>query len=455
MIVRFGRACQCGLRLAAFRRKRRAERKTLQFFRPLLRCTLSTCRSIWLGIGSGGCARDPDRVTGRCFSWPQCLRGFSRFCWPSSHSRIPPARRSTRSVSPASSGLGYLQFHVMQDRKLVEKQARAARPRQGDDAMASALGTPTALTDALLTGNVDFIGVGLPAFLTLWDKTRGNLERHGVVALNRQPAFLNTRIANIRSLRDFTDNDRIALPAPKVSVQAIMLEMIAEKTFGPASTTSLDELTVGMSHPDGTAAHAVRQAGDLGAFHVGAVPVSTARESGHPQGRHPPTTRPTDPTRSASSATINRLRESNPQIYRAVFAAIAGGERLHRQGSARDGARFSCRLENSKLPVAFIEKMITDPEFSLRAGAAERDEDLRLHAPRRCAQEPCPRPGRICFWPTPTASTAADPSLQSYCVIARASGQSSTHRRFDQAPVKSRWHGVLDVPLARGMTQED
>ena len=40
----------------------------------------------------------------------------------------------------------------------------------------SGMGTPTAIADALLSGNVDVIGVGLPVFLTLWDKTRGNLN---------------------------------------------------------------------------------------------------------------------------------------------------------------------------------------------------------------------------------------------------------------------------------------
>ena len=87
----------------------------------------------------------------------------------------------------------------------------------------------------------------------MWDKTRGGMNVRGIVAMNRQPAYLTTRNPNIKSVRDFTDNDRIALPAPKVSVQAIMLQMIAEKTLG-GKFDVLDRLTVGMSHPDGTAA---------------------------------------------------------------------------------------------------------------------------------------------------------------------------------------------------------
>ena len=53
----------------------------------------------------------------------------------------------------------------------------------------SGMGTPTAITDALLSGNVDVVGIGLPAFLTMWDKTRGNMNVRGIVAMNRQPAY--------------------------------------------------------------------------------------------------------------------------------------------------------------------------------------------------------------------------------------------------------------------------
>jgi len=111
-------------------------------------------------------------------------------------------------------GLGYLQFYVMQDKQMVERQAERAGLGK-ITTVYSGMGTPTAISDALLSGNVDVVGIGLPAFLTLWDKTRGNMDVRGMMAMNRQPAYLNTRNPNIKSIRDFTDNDRIALPAPK------------------------------------------------------------------------------------------------------------------------------------------------------------------------------------------------------------------------------------------------
>src|SRR5262245_34860870 len=75
-------------------------------------------------------------------------------------------------------GLGYLQFHVAQDQKLVEKHGAAL----GLTASYRPLGTPTALTDALLSGSVDIVGIGLTPFLTMWDRTQGKLKVRAIIA---------------------------------------------------------------------------------------------------------------------------------------------------------------------------------------------------------------------------------------------------------------------------------
>lgn len=258
-------------------------------------------------------------------------------------------------------GLGYLQFYVMQERKLVEKHAQ----RLGLGAVTTRwapLGTPTAITDALLTGNVDFVGIGLPAFLTMWDKTQGNFNVRGVVAMNRQPAYLNTRNPNIKTVRDFTEADRIALPAPKVSVQAIMLQMIAEKTFGAGKHDLLDRLTLGMSHPDGTAA-----------ILSGKIEITahfTSAPFQYQQLEHPGIRKvlssydaTNGPNTFSVVAATARWREANPQGYQAVLAAIdEANEFIVR--NRREAAEIFVRVDGTKLPVAFIEKMLADPEFS-------------------------------------------------------------------------------------------
>ncbi len=256
-------------------------------------------------------------------------------------------------------GLGYLQFYVMQDKQMLERQAERAG-LGSVTATYAGMGTPTAITDALLSGNVDVVGIGLPSFLTMWDKTRGGMNVRGMMAMNRQPAFLTTRNPNIKSIRDFTDNDRIALPAPKVSVQAIMLEMIAEKTLGKFD--ALDKLTVGMSHPDGTAA---MLSGKLEiTSHFTSAPFQYQQLENPAIRKLLSSYDATDgPNTFSAIATLARWREGNPKVYRAVYAAVIEANDFIAK-NPREAAEIFVRIENTKLPVEFIEKMISDPEFS-------------------------------------------------------------------------------------------
>ena len=271
-------------------------------------------------------------------------------------------------------GLGYLQFYVMQEKRFLESQAE----RRGLGKVAATyagMGTPTAITDALLSGNVDVVGIGLPSFLTMWDKTRGSMDVRGIVAMNRQPAYLTTRNPNIKSLRDFTDNDRIALPAPKVSVQAIMLQMLAEKTFGPGKFDALDKLTVGMSHPDGTAA---MLSGKLEVTsHFTSAPFQYQQLENPAIRKLVSSYDATDgPNTFSAVATLARWRDANPQLYKAVFAAILEADDFIAK-NPREAAAIFVRIENTKLPVAFIERLITDPEFSY---APEPENVMKIYS---------------------------------------------------------------------------
>src|SRR5215213_7240729 len=246
-------------------------------------------------------------------------------------------------------GLGYLQFYVMQDKQMVERQAERAGLAKVTATYAG-MGTPTAIADALLSGNVDVVGIGLPVFLTMWDKTRGNMDVRGIVAMNRQPAYLMTRNPNIKSIRDFTDNDRIALPAPKVSVQAIMLQMIAEKTLGKFD--ALDKLTVGMSHPDGTAA---MLSGKLEiSSHFTSAPFQYQQLENPAIRKLLSSYDATDgPNTFSAVATVARWREANPQLYKAVHAAVLEANDFIAK-NPRESAEIFVKIENSKLPIPFI-----------------------------------------------------------------------------------------------------
>src|SRR5947209_3736976 len=150
-------------------------------------------------------------------------------------------------------GIGYMQYMVMQEQKLIEKHAKAA----GLDVTTewATFRSSDVMNDALISGSVDFVSLGVPGIITIWSKTRGSAnEVRGVLGLNVAPLMLMVRDPAIKSLKDFKDNHRIALPAVKVSNQAIMLQMAAAKEFGYAKWNALDHLTVSMSHPDATAA---------------------------------------------------------------------------------------------------------------------------------------------------------------------------------------------------------
>jgi sulfonate transport system substrate-binding protein len=150
-------------------------------------------------------------------------------------------------------GIGYMQYMVMQELKLVEKHAKAA----GLDVTTewATFRSSDVMNDALISGSVDFVSLGVPGIITIYSKTKGTAsEVKGVLGLNVSPLMLLVRDPAIKSLKDFKDTHRIALPAVKVSNQAIILQMAAAKEFGEAKYNALDHLTVSMSHPDATAA---------------------------------------------------------------------------------------------------------------------------------------------------------------------------------------------------------
>ncbi len=145
-------------------------------------------------------------------------------------------------------GISYLPLMLMEEQKLIEKHAKAA----GVDVTVgwAKFAGGNVMNDALLSGSLQFASGGVGPLVTLWARTTGNLDVKAVAAINSMPLYLNTRNPNVKTIADFTDKDRIALPAVKVSIQAITLQMAAEKAFGEGQQNRLDHLTVTMSHPD-------------------------------------------------------------------------------------------------------------------------------------------------------------------------------------------------------------
>jgi len=148
--------------------------------------------------------------------------------------------------------MGYVQFNILERQKLLEKHAKALGLGDLKVTWVTFSG-PDAMNTALLAGDVDVVSGGVPALVILWAKTRGTpQEARGISALSSQPFLLNTRNPNVKTIRDFTDASRIAVPAVGVSVQAVTLRMAAAQAFGKENYAKLDPLTVALPPPDAT-----------------------------------------------------------------------------------------------------------------------------------------------------------------------------------------------------------
>jgi len=151
-------------------------------------------------------------------------------------------------------GLPYLPLMVMEDQKLVEKHAAklgvpSLKPEY------KTLGGTTSLMEALISGQMHFGVTGVPGLATLWDKTAGTAnEVRALSAVQSMPFYLVTSRESAKSIRDLTEKDRIALPAVKVSSQAICLQMAAAKEWGQDQYARLDPFTVTRPHPDAATA---------------------------------------------------------------------------------------------------------------------------------------------------------------------------------------------------------
>src|ERR1700688_1804321 len=145
-------------------------------------------------------------------------------------------------------GIGYLPLMLMEDGKLIEKHAKAA----GVDVTVTwaTFAGGNVMNDALLSDSLQFASGGVGPLIILWSRTRGNLDVRAVGALNSMPLYLVSRNPDVKTIRDLTDTDRIGMPAVKISVQALALQMAAEQAFGPGQQNRLDPLTVTMAHPD-------------------------------------------------------------------------------------------------------------------------------------------------------------------------------------------------------------
>jgi NitT/TauT family transport system substrate-binding protein len=255
-------------------------------------------------------------------------------------------------------GISYLPLTLMEEEKLLEQQAK----KQGLDIKVEWLrfSAGSGMNEAILSGNLDFASGGVPSLLLLWGKTHSNLMVKGVAALNAMPIYLVTTNANVKTVKDFTEKDKIALPATKISIQAITLQMAVEKVFGKGQQEKLDIFTVSMGHPDAMIAMLGGKA-EIDS-HFGSAPFQE-QELADPRvhkvldsydvlgGPH---------TFNAVWAS-SKFASGNPKIMKAFLDALE--ESMSRiKADPANAAAIWVKAENSKLSPADAEKIIRNPQ---------------------------------------------------------------------------------------------
>lgn len=276
-----------------------------------------------------------------------------------------PARAEVGEVRIAQQfGISYLPLTVMRHERLLEKAGGKAGIGNLKVSWAQ-FGAGNAMNEALLSGNLDFPSGGVGPLLTIWSKTRDRQEVKGVAALNSMPLYLVTVDPRVKTLKDLGDQDRIALPAVKVSIQAVTLEMAAAQAFGESQYAKLDPLTVSMKHPDAMAAMLSGRS-EITA-HFGSAPFQD-QELQDPRAHRVLSSYDVlgGPHTFNVVWTTRKFHDDNPKVYGAFLAALDDAITLIHDDPKR-AAEIYIDEERSKLAPDLVEKMVRDPENAFTA----------------------------------------------------------------------------------------
>lgn len=257
-------------------------------------------------------------------------------------------------------GIGYLILDVVRDQQLIEKQGK----KQGLDIKVDwrTLSGATAMNEALLSGALDVASAGVPPLLTLWDRTKGRQNVKAIASLGSMPNYLLSNNPAVKSIKDLSDKDRIAVPAAGVGFQSRTLQIETAKLFGDADYKRFDKISVSLPHPDASAA--LIAGGSEISTHFSSPPFQY--QALEHKNMH----------KILSSydvlggqATFNvlyttqKFHDENPKTYRAFYDALAEAAQII-NADKNKAAETYIRVEKSRLPLPLVQKIVNDPEIS-------------------------------------------------------------------------------------------
>lgn len=255
-------------------------------------------------------------------------------------------------------GIVYLLLNVVRDQHLIEKHGKEA----GIDIKVdwTQLSGGSAVNDALLSGAIDIAGAGVGPLLTIWDRTHGRQDVKAVASLGNFPYYLLSNNPKVKTIADFTEKDRIAVPAVGVSVQSRFLQYAAAKQWGDKEYNRLDKYTIAVPHPDATAA--LIAGGTELSGHFSNPPFqdqALTNPNVHVVLNTYDLLGPNSPTVLFAT---EKFREENPKTYHAFVEALAEAADFAQKdkGAAAD---TYIRVTGAKIDRAALLKIIDNPQF--------------------------------------------------------------------------------------------
>lgn len=255
-------------------------------------------------------------------------------------------------------GVTYLPLMIVQHDHLIEKNAKAAG--LGDITLEwNRFSGGNIMNEALLSKNLDLAVTGFPSFLILWDKGQSTLDVKGIASYGATPLYLVTKNPAVLTIKDFSSKDRIAVPAVKSSVQAIVLQMAAARAFGQAGYDKLDPLTVSLSHAE--AVVSMLSPNNPINAHFGAPPYSE-KELAQP-GFHKVLESSDIFGESFSNGIVyatTKFRNDNPKLMAAVSKSVTEALASIKQDPQAAAQKYLA-ISGERTPVADIVALINAP----------------------------------------------------------------------------------------------
>jgi NitT/TauT family transport system substrate-binding protein len=258
-------------------------------------------------------------------------------------------------------GLLYIPVDIMVSGGILQQEATKLGLGK-IEATATALSGPGPILDALLSGAADYGTAALPSLLTLWEKTRGTAnEVKAVGTVSNGAMTLYSINPNVKTLADFTEKDRIAVPTVKLSFNAMMLQMAAEQLWNDPHR--LDHLTVALGHPDAVTALSAGYGKATVTAHIAVQPF-TDRGLKLPDAHVITDSRKVfgGPLTQITLLATKQTKEKNPTLFKAVAAAL---EESIKVANADKRAAATLWKEAQKAPdnIDDLVAQLNDPGF--------------------------------------------------------------------------------------------